>query len=157
MSATDTREPATTAPETSIGIRQMAEQTGLSQDALRWYEREGLIPAVPRDGTGRRAYDEATVRMVRLLVRLRRTGMPVAQMKEFTGLVAVGASTHGRRMTLLSQHRLRLLEQLLVLREDLAAVDDKITHYRELIDSGLDCAGEPIDDPRVIEQQRSLR
>jgi predicted site-specific integrase-resolvase len=39
--------PVTT---TDMGIREVSEQTGLSIDTLRWYEREGLIPLVQRSG-----------------------------------------------------------------------------------------------------------
>ncbi|MGB3372001.1 MAG: MerR family DNA-binding transcriptional regulator, partial [Rhodococcus sp. (in: high G+C Gram-positive bacteria)] len=32
----------------------MAACSGLSQDTLRWYEREGLIPGMARTSDGRR-------------------------------------------------------------------------------------------------------
>jgi len=40
-----------------------------------------------------------------MLVRLRRTGMPTAEVREFSSLLGDGASTHGRRLALLSAHR----------------------------------------------------
>ena len=68
-----------------LGIADVAKQTGLTQDTLRWYERQGVIPPVPRQGDGRRSYDEASVRIIQLIVRLRRTGMPVEDMRQFCG------------------------------------------------------------------------
>lgn len=144
----------TTTSTPELGIAAVAERTGLSQDALRWYEREGLIPPVPRTPSGRRTYDDAAVRMVQLVVRLRRTGMPIAQVKEFCVMVGEGAATHGRRMSLLLEHRVRLLEQQAQLRDDLAAVDHKISHYEDLIERGLDCAETPVTDPGIRSQQR---
>lgn len=141
---------------TPRGIAAVAHHTGLTQDTLRWYEREGLIPRVPRAADGRRAYDDASVRLVELIVRLRRTAMPVAQIKTFCRMLEDGAPTHGRRMTLLREHRERLLLQLAQLREDLEAVDAKIGHYEWLVAQGLDCAEEPITDPRVRAEQRRL-
>lgn len=61
-------------------IGEVSRLTGLSPDTLRWYEREGLIPPVPRTSDGRRAYDDLLVRTITLIVRLRCTGMPVADM-----------------------------------------------------------------------------
>lgn len=141
---------------TAIGIGQMAQRSGLSQDALRWYEREGLIPRVPRSASGRRVYDEECIRMIDLLVCLRRSGMPVAQVREFNRLYGVGAASHGRRMALLQEHRRHLQEQLAELSRDLDRVDAKIEHYGSLIDRGLDCREDPIEDPAVLAEQRSL-
>lgn len=137
------------------GIAEVADLTGLTKDTLRWYEREGLIPTVQRDAGGRRRYDDALVRMLHLLVRLRRTGMPVAQVKQFVDLMAEGAASHGRRITLLDEHHERLVQQIADLHDDLAAVDDKIAHYQTLIAAGRDCAEQPIDDPEVLRKQRS--
>ncbi|WP_031466015.1 MerR family transcriptional regulator [Sciscionella sediminilitoris] len=136
-----------------FGIRDVAEQTGLSMETLRWYERAGLVPPVHRGSDGRRRYSAAEVGFVRLIVCLRRTGMPVARVREFVDLVRRGASTHGKRMTLLTEQRDRILDQMAQLRADLATVEHKIGHYGELIEAGLDCEGAPVS-ARTAELQR---
>ncbi|MEJ9080582.1 MerR family transcriptional regulator [Gordonia malaquae] len=139
-----------------MSIADVSARTGLSRDTLRWYEAEGLIPAVPRTSAGVRRYDDTTIRMIDLLVRLRRTGMSVAHMRDFVTMVDQGARTHGRRMRLLEDHREEIESRIRELIDDLESVDDKIAHYRRLIDAGLDCSEQPINDPAVIEQQRLL-
>lgn len=138
----------------SLGIQDVSEATGLSKDTLRWYEKEGLVPSVPRGADGRRRYDPRTVSLVRLLARLRRTGMPVAQVKAFVALIDEGAASHGRRVALLREHRARLDELEQQLHADIAAVEAKIAHYEGLIATGRDCLEDPIADPAVVEQQR---
>lgn len=147
-------EPST-APD-DLSIAAVSARTGLTRDTLRWYESEGLIPAVPRNAAGVRRYDEATVRMIDLLVRLRRTGMSVAHMRDFVTMVGQGARTHGRRMRLLEDHREEIESRIRELIDDLGAVDDKIAHYRRLIDAGLDCGEQPITDPDERAQQRLI-
>ena len=137
-----------------LSISEVSGRTGLTRDTLRWYESEGLIPAVPRNSAGVRRYDEATVRMIDLLMRLRRTGMSVAHMRDFVTMVEQGARTHGRRMRLLEDHREEIESRMRELIDDLAAVDAKIDHYRHLIDAGLDCTENVIDDPDVLTAQR---
>ncbi|MCF8569010.1 MerR family transcriptional regulator [Gordonia sp. HY002] len=137
-----------------LSIADVSARTGLSRDTLRWYESEGLIPAVPRNSAGVRRYDDPTVRMIDLLVRLRRTGMPVAAMRDFVTMVGQGARTHGRRMRLLQDHREEIESRIRELADDLDAVDVKIRHYRELIDAGQDCAEQPIIDPDELDEQR---
>ncbi|GAB6937904.1 MerR family transcriptional regulator [Isoptericola variabilis] len=138
---------------TTVGIREVAEHSGLSVDALRWYEREGLLPRAPRGPDGRRRYPERLVGFVRLVVALRRTGMPVADVRDFVALADDGAASHGRRMALLERQRQNILRQQAQLADDLAAVDHKIGHYQELIDAGLDCEGLPVT-PEVAAAQR---
>ena len=41
-------------------IKEASQLTGVSADTLRYYERIGLIPAVPRSESGIRNYDEAS-------------------------------------------------------------------------------------------------
>jgi DNA-binding transcriptional MerR regulator len=142
----------------TLTIAEIVERTEPTKDTLRWYERQGLIPPVGRTASGYRAYDDAIVRMIELIVRLRRTTMPVGEMKDFVTLVPLGATTHGRRLELLETRRARVLAQLNQLHDDLAAIDaidSKIAHYADLIAAGQHCAGEPIDDPDTLDRQRS--
>ena len=118
----------------NFGIAEVAALTGLSRDTLRWYEREGLIPHVDRDHNGHRSYDERAVSMVQLLVRLRRTGMPVAQMRRYVEFVVVGEDTHPERLELLQRHREAVRQQLEQLNSDLEVLDHKISNYRHLIE-----------------------
>ena len=140
----------------ALPIAEVAECTGLSKDTLRWYESEGLIPSVRRDASGYRAYDEAAVRIIELVVRLRRTGMPVRDAKDFIAMTRQGAATHGRRMALLQEHRERVRAHLAELEGDLHAIDDKIDHYAGLIAEGRDCAAGEVVNPAIRAQQRSL-
>ncbi|WLP90504.1 MerR family transcriptional regulator [Gordonia sp. NB41Y] len=135
-------------------IAEVSARTGLSRDTLRWYESEGVIPTVPRTAAGVRRYDDATIRMIELLVRLRQTGMSVAHMRDFVTMVGQGARTHGRRMRLLEDHREEIESRIRELVDGLAAVDEKIAHYRRLIDAGLDCTEQVIEDPDELAEQR---
>ncbi|SEL43106.1 DNA-binding transcriptional regulator, MerR family [Streptacidiphilus jiangxiensis] len=121
----------------------MAETTGLSVDTLRWYEREGLFPRVERDPNRRRRYTARHVRLLQMLVRLRRTGMPTKEVRQFSRLLGEGPSTHPERLAMLAAHRDRIVAQLAELQGDLAVLDEKVALYRQLIAQGLDCNGAP--------------
>lgn len=137
-----------------IGIADMARRCGLSPDTLRWYEREGLIPHVARTSDGRRAYSEADQRTVHLLTRLRDTGMPTADMREFVRLLGQGASSHGRRVSILRRTAARLEERRRAIDDAQRALAAKIAHYEELIDAGLDCGGRPVPPEQQHLQSR---
>ena len=122
-----------------LGISEVAESTGFTPDTLRWYEREGLLPQVERDSSRRRRYSSRDVALLRTLARLRRTGMPTREMREFTRLVTEGAATHGQRLALLAAHQERIVARLAEMQDDLAVLEKKVEHYRYLIEQGLDC------------------
>lgn len=115
-----------------VGIAEAAALTGLSPDTLRWYEREGLIPRVERGRSGHRRYDPGVLRSIQMLLRLRRTGMPVARMRRYMRLVEAGDPAGGRRLELLLEHREEVRRRMRELAEDLAVLDHKIDGYRRL-------------------------
>ncbi len=130
--------------DASLGIAEVAQSSGLSQDTLRWYEREGLLPAVRRGTDRRRRYTRRDAALVEMLAKLRESGMPTEEMREFSRLVAGGAATHGRRLAILERHRDRIRRRQAELDQHLASLEEKVTHYRYLIGAGLDCDGRPV-------------
>ena len=129
----------TSSPRETVGIREVSERTGLSLDTLRWYEREGLLSHVGRGSDGRRRYSEVAIGFVRLVQELRRTGMPVAEVRTFVQLGWGELEQHAARVVLLEQHAAAIAEQRERLRADYATVRSEIAHYRDLIARGLDC------------------
>ncbi|KAA0022928.1 MerR family transcriptional regulator [Antrihabitans cavernicola] len=127
------------APPQSLSIAEVSDATGLSIDTLRWYERQQLFPPVTRDSGRRRRYSVEDMSRIRLMLRLRRTGMPVKDIRRFVELLAGGPETHRERLALLQSHRSRILSDMDQLAKDLDAVDFKIGHYTELVGDGLDC------------------
>ncbi|MDG6108949.1 MerR family transcriptional regulator [Dactylosporangium aurantiacum] len=110
-------------------IAEVAEQTGLTAHTLRYYERAGLLDPPERDWQGHRRYSEQDVRMLRLLTRLRATGMSIAGMRHYAQLCRVGPATFDERRALLEEHRRQVLRRMAELRDDLALIEYKIDAY----------------------------
>jgi DNA-binding transcriptional MerR regulator len=55
-------------------IGQVAEQSGVSVDTVRFYERRGVLPAPDRMASGYRTYTTAAVERIRLARRLQQLG-----------------------------------------------------------------------------------
>jgi len=111
-------------------IGDVARLSGLSIDTLRYYDRAGLLGAVRRDGGGRRVFDRDTLGLLDVVLRLRRTGMPVEEVRHFVDLVRSGDTERAGRLHLLRVHRRRVLAQLDELQDDLAVIDWKIAAYQ---------------------------
>ncbi|MCM0678470.1 MerR family transcriptional regulator [Micromonospora phytophila] len=116
--------------EMTLTVGEAAERVGLTTYTLRWYEQEGLVAPVGRDSAGRRRYTERDVDWLLLLTRLRRTGMPVRDMRRYAELARQGDSTLADRRALFEAHRARVLNRMAELEEDLKVLNYKIDNYR---------------------------
>jgi DNA-binding transcriptional MerR regulator len=117
-------------------IGQLAERTGRSVHTIRWYEAQGLIPGVRRDSGRRRVYGELHINWLELMDRLRRTGMSIAEMREYTELVEQGSSTLARRQALLAAHREQVKGMISEWQQALTLLNTKIDFYDEWVASG---------------------
>jgi DNA-binding transcriptional MerR regulator len=107
-----------------------AGRTGLSLDTLRYYEREGLIGPVGRDAGGRRRYSEGDLAWLDVVMCLRRSGMGIADLRRFVGVLRDGAPASTEPVEMLRLHRKRLVEDIEHVRAAVAVIDDKIAHYQ---------------------------
>jgi DNA-binding transcriptional MerR regulator len=58
-------------------IGELARQIGVSTDTVRFYERSGWLPPASRRENAYREYGEPDVEHLRLLIDLRRLGLPL--------------------------------------------------------------------------------
>ncbi|MCE1237854.1 MAG: MerR family transcriptional regulator [Hyphomicrobiales bacterium] len=111
-------------------IGELAERTGVSIDTLRWYEKTGLIPPPLRDQGRRRVYSVETVDWVGFLLRLKATGMTLAELRAYADLRRAGATTSAERRARLEEHRDDLRRRMALFAESLAILDRQIEAYR---------------------------
>lgn len=118
----------------TLTITDVAERTGLSPDTLRYYEKAGLISPVGRSAGGQRRYAAADLAWIEFLLRLRDTGMSIADMQQFAGLRRRGDSTVPDRLRLLREHRARLAGRVRQMQASGRVLDDKISYYEQLLE-----------------------
>jgi len=115
-----------------MSIGQVADRTGLSVHALRFYEREGILPNPVRRGPGgRRVYSEDDLEWLDLCIMLRSSGMPLPAIRQYTDLVRQGAGNEKERLALLRQHQDNVTAQINQLNECLDVINFKINGYEE--------------------------
>jgi MerR family redox-sensitive transcriptional activator SoxR len=64
-----------------VTIGELSQRSGVSQSALRFYERQGLIAAQRTDGNQRR-YIPSTLRRVALIQAGKQAGIPLERIRE---------------------------------------------------------------------------
>lgn len=115
-------------------ISEAAKRSGLSTHTLRYYERDDLLLApIARTSSGHRVYSDVDLRWIAMLTRLRATGMPIADMKQYAALARDGDGNEAERLALLCGHRLRVLAHLDEVTGHLGAIDRKVAIYTERV------------------------
>jgi DNA-binding transcriptional MerR regulator len=123
--------------DTGLSIGQVAERTGLSVHALRFYEREGLLAdAVRRESNGRRVYTEDDVEWLDMCIKFRSSGMPLDTIRKYTELVRQGSGNEQDRLALLRSHQDYVTAQIQELTECLSVISHKVDVYQEHLDQG---------------------
>ncbi|MEK3733002.1 MULTISPECIES: MerR family transcriptional regulator [Paenibacillus] len=120
-------------------MKEVVERTGISPYTLRFYEKEGVLPAVDRDANGVRKFSDHYVDCVEMVQALRSTGLPLAEIKEYAELYKSGNRTLPlRKMMLLSQKNKvedqisRLMKALEKLNYKLALIDAQENRFERL-------------------------
>ena len=116
-----------------ISIGELARLTGLSTHTLRFYEAAGVLKPIGRAANGHRRYQPNDVLWLEFVLKLKVTGMPLAEIKQYAQLREQGEKTMTPRMTMLKLHRQHLVAKMAELAECASALDDKIAIYRKLI------------------------
>ena len=115
-------------------IGEASEKTGLSADTLRYYEKIGLIPPVPRRENGLRDYGAETIKLVALIQRLKETGMQLETIQAYLRLAMLGSSTREERRGLLLETRENIMKKIDGLLACLRRrTDDQLAHYESTV------------------------
>ena len=77
--------------EYSIG--RLAKEGGVSLQAIRFYERQGLLSPTARTDAGYRIFQSGTARRIRFIKRAQELGFSLTEIKELLSLRADGHTT----------------------------------------------------------------
>ena len=102
-------------------IGQLADAVSMSVEALRYYERIGLLPAAPRTSGGMRRYDEGALERVRFIKQAQRNGLSLADIR---ALLAVQDTGKCRQVLKLLGQRIATIDEQLA----------ELTSFRQVLD-----------------------
>ncbi len=110
-------------------ISQVSKKYELSADTLRYYERIGLIPPVPRNQSGLRDYNQESCNWVEFIKCMRSAGLPIEVLIEYDKLFRQGDKTITARKELLIEQREILSHKIEDMQQTLSRLDYKIELY----------------------------
>lgn len=97
-----------------------------------------------RSSGGQRRYRQVDLDRLSFLLHLRATGMPISTMRRFAALRRHGEAGRPARLALLLEHRSEVRRRVVLLRENLTAIDSKTKRHRRILrQQGV----RPVPDP----------
>ena len=123
-------------------IGRLATESGVSRDALRYYEREGLLAPAAKTGAGYRLYEANAMRRVRFIQHAQHCGFTLAEIHELLDLrETCNACCADVRQRAVDKRR-RLTDRIRAMQAMAAALD-------ELIAACTD-GNRPVDDCSIL-------
>lgn len=113
-------------------IAEVSKKYDITQDTLRYYERIGLLPEVPRTKSGIRNFDEQSCKWVEFIKCMRSAGMTIEILLDYMALFKQGKETVSERKNLLIGQRQVLEKKKQEIENTIKRLDYKIELYKEI-------------------------
>ena len=110
-------------------VGEMAKMLSVAPSTLRYYDKEGLLPFVERSGSGMRMFKDADFEWLYIIECLKKTGMPIKDIRDFITMVMKGDETIGERLELFCKQRKAVEEQIEQLQATLDILNYKCWYY----------------------------
>ena len=110
-------------------IGEIARKLGITASTLRYYDKEGLLPFVERSEGGIRIFKDEDLDWFEIIECLKKTGMPLKEIKEFIDWCVEGDSTIDQRLDLIRKQQEAVELQIKSMQENLKILRYKRWYY----------------------------
>lgn len=110
-------------------VGEMAKLLGVPASTLRYYDKEGLLPFVERSPGGMRLFREKDYEWLQTITCMKKTGMPLKEIRTYIEMAMEGDSTIEARLRMLWNRREEVRAQMADLQKTLDMLDFKCWYY----------------------------
>lgn len=114
-------------------VKEVAKLLDLTEHTVRYYTDKGLVPNLQRDKNNIRLFDEQSINWLKGAKHLKQSGMSVEAIKSYVDLCLEGESTIQERYEILLEQKATALAQLEQAKLIVKFMEDKVNHYRDII------------------------
>lgn len=113
--------------------KEAAKMTGLSTAALRYYEKEKLLPPIARTAQKYRQYSDEDIEWIKMIQCLRGANVPIHSIKQYVSLLRQGSETIPQRYEMALSYKKDIESQISDLKNALALTQSKLLFYQEIL------------------------
>lgn len=128
-------------------IKDAARIMGVPTSTIRYYDKEGLLPFVERLASGYRIFTEKDIATLRIIDCLKKTGMSIKEIRQFSSWLEQGDSSLQQRYDMFLERRRVVKQQMAELQKILDTVNYKCWYYETAIAAGTEKIYQSKDQP----------
>lgn len=110
-------------------ITEVSQKYQINSTTLRYYERIGLLPRIPRGSNGNRYFTKEILKWLEMIICLRHSGVTIEKLTEYAELLRKGSGTLEERENLLRDQLSILYQKQKNLQRSINRLEKKISLY----------------------------
>ncbi len=138
-------------------VGEAAKILNVAPSTIRYYDKEGLLPFVERSNGGIRMFTDESFQWLYIIDCLKKTGMPIKDIKAFIDMAMLGDETIEQRLELFKKQREAVSIQITEMQKMLDILDYKCWYYETAIAAGSTSVPRNMDIDDVPEDLRKTR
>jgi len=138
-------------------VGEMAKRIGVAPSALRYYDKEGLLPFVERSSGGIRMFKDADFEWMQVIECLKKTGMQLGDIKRFIEMAMQGDETIDERLELIVNQKEAVKLRINELNATLKTLEFKHWYYETAKNAGTTEVPRNMTLEELPEEYREVR
>ncbi|MGF0065826.1 MerR family transcriptional regulator [Lachnospiraceae bacterium SGI.085] len=138
-------------------VGEISKLLGIPSSTLRYYDKEGLLPFVERSSGGIRMFQEKDFEWLKIIECMKKTGMPIKDIKNYIELTLQGDDTIPERLAFFQKQRRQLQIQLESLQQAMEVLDYKCWYYETAQEAGTVDALKNMSISEIPEKYHAVR
>ena len=119
-------------------IKDAAKLMNVPASTIRYYDKEGLLPFMERTESGYRIFNENDISLLRVIGCLKKTGLPIKKIKQFTEWLSEGDASLQKRYDMFLERKRIVEEQMADLQKTLDIINYKCWYYKTALEAGTE-------------------
>lgn len=138
-------------------VGEAAKILNISPSALRFYDKEGLLPFVERSNGGIRVFKDEDFDWLFIIECLKKSGLSIKDIKKYIDMTLRGDETIEERLELFKKQREKVLGQMRELEKTLETLEYKCWFYETALERGSVEAVKSMPECEIPEHLRAVK
>ncbi|AKX34630.1 MerR family transcriptional regulator [Spiroplasma litorale] len=114
-------------------LKDVSKELNVPEYVLRFYDKKGLFPFLERDINNYRYISKDKLEWLKVVVCLKKSGMPLKEIKKYVELAVEGDSTIISRFEMMKKQEIATIKKIECLKEQLEFIQYKKSLYEKKI------------------------
>lgn len=136
-------------------VGEIAKRLRVAPSTLRYYDKEGLLPFVERSDGGIRLFHDKDMSWLSIIECMKKTGMPIKEIKQFIDWCIEGDTTIDNRLALIEAQRQAVERKMAEMQEHLHMLEYKAWYYQTAKQAGSCAVHDHLPESEVPEAFRA--